>query len=161
MTTANTVFAPEADAKAEAAPEAESLLWESHPSVWANPKFGAALGLCLFVIGIPWALWLWLEAKCTTYQITTERLIFIRGILTKHRNQTELYRVRDVSMTEPWYLRPLHLGRVLVLSSDASTPNAVLAGIERPEQVMNAVRQAVEAARDRHGIRAVDFETMG
>lgn len=145
----------------------ETLIWEGRPSVWGNPSFGMALGACIVLIGIPWTLWLYLGARCTQYQLTSERFIWKRGVLSRRSDQVELYRVRDVSLVEPWWLRPMGLGHVGVWSSDLSTeaaeqsaskPVEWLRAIPEAEAVQEAFRSAVESVRNRKGIRALDVE---
>lgn len=156
---------------------AEETLWTAHPSVWLHSnRWGLAILLALLGVGLfylwrmvillaplPISLfygaWLYGSAHCTEYKLTTERLIWSRGVFARHRDQVELYRVRDVSMTQPFYLRVMGLGNVMVLSSDISTPNDHLLAVEQPQEVEELVRAAVESIRSRRGIRAIDFET--
>jgi len=145
---------------AETADPAEETLWTAHPSVWRyGQRWAMAILLAPFGIGLVYGAWLYGSARCTQYQLTTERLIWTRGIFTRRQDQVELYRVRDVSLVQPFYLRVLGLGNILVMSSDISTPNDHLLAVKQPQDVLDLVRAAVEAVRDRRGIRAVDFET--
>ena len=139
---------------------AEETLWTAHPSVWMQGnRWSLAILLAPLGIGLVYGAWLYGSARCTQYQLTTERLIWTRGIFTRRQDQVELYRVRDVSMVQPFYLRVLGLGNILVMSSDISTPNDHLLAVKQPQDVLDLVRAAVEAVRDRRGIRAIDIET--
>ncbi len=139
----------------------EEVLWEGHPSYWLYAKkWALALILIpIFGAGILYAIWLRAWINSCHYQLTTQRLIWTRGILNRKTDQTELYRVRDVSVTEPLALRAFGIGHVQVMSSDASTPVEVLSGVANPKAVAEALRAAVEAIRMQRGIRALDVET--
>ena len=145
---------------AEIADGAEETLWTAHPSVWLHGnRWSLAILLAPLGIGLVYGAWLYWTARCTEYKLTTERLIWTRGVFARRQDQVELYRVRDVSLDQPFYLRVMGLGNVMVLSSDISTPNDHLLAVEQPQDVQELVRAAVEAIRSRRGIRAVDFET--
>ena len=60
--------------------------------------------LVLLVIPVGYALWKWLEIKNTKLKITDQRIILREGILNKTTNETELYRVRDSTIEEPFFL---------------------------------------------------------
>ena len=139
---------------------AEETLWTAHPSVWRyGQRWSLAILLAPLGIGLVYGAWLYGSARCTQYQLTTERLIWTRGVFTRRQDQVELYRVRDVSLVQPFYLRVLGLGNVLVMSSDISTPNDSLLAVKQPQDVLDLVRAAVEDIRSRCGIRAIDIET--
>lgn len=139
---------------------AEETLWTTHPSVWMRGnRWAVAILLAPLVIGLFYGAWLYWSAHCTEYKLTTERLIWTRGVFSRRQDQVELYRVRDVSMNQPFYLRLLGLGNVMVLSSDISTPNDHLLAVKQPRDVEELVRAAVEGNRNRRGIRAIDIET--
>jgi len=139
---------------------AEATLWTAHPSVWRyGNRWSLAILLAPLGIGLVYGAWLYWTAHCTEYKLTTERLIWTRGIFTRRQDQVELYRVRDVSLVQPFFLRVLGLGNILVMSSDISTPNDSLLAVKLLQEVLDLVRAAVEDIRSRRGIRAIDFET--
>ena len=139
----------------------EEILWEGHPSYWLYTKKWALAALLtpLFGAGIVYAVFLRFWIRSCHYRLTNQRLIWTRGILNRKTDQTELYRVRDVSVAEPLSLRVFGIGHVLVMSSDASTPVEELSGVRDPQAVAEALRAAVEAIRMQRGIRALDVET--
>lgn len=141
-------------------PQDEKTLWTTTPSIW---MYGNRLGLAILLapvgIGLIYGAWLWLSARCTKYRLTSERLIWGRGVLNRRQDQVELYRVRDVTVLQPLALRVMGLGNVVIMSSDITTPNDALLAVKQPLAVQELVRAAVEAVRDRRGIRALDIET--
>ncbi len=50
----------------------------------------------------------------------------------RRQDQVKLYRVRDLSLVQLFYLRVMGLGNVLVLSSGISTPNDHLLAVRQP-----------------------------
>lgn len=138
----------------------ETILWSESPSIWMHgpAKVFLACLLMPLLIGIPWFVWLRLESRFTVYRLTDQRIIWERGVLTKKRGQTELYRVRDINLVQPWWLRFMGLGNVSLFSSDVTNPDFYMRAIADSAKVADLTRAAVENARNQHGIRAVDFE---
>ncbi|HTM93268.1 MAG TPA: PH domain-containing protein, partial [Flavisolibacter sp.] len=63
---------------------------------------GENLVFLALVLPIGYALWKYLQIASTKLKITDERLILREGVLNKTTNETELYRVRDSSIQEPF-----------------------------------------------------------
>ncbi|MCX6978634.1 MAG: PH domain-containing protein [Verrucomicrobia bacterium] len=80
----------------------EQTLWRGTSSQFKNLWPFVS---CILVVPIPWAVYRWLEVKSTVFELTTERLITERGILSKTKDSLELYRVRDLQVTQPVSLR--------------------------------------------------------
>src|SRR6476620_1483087 len=59
----------------------------------------------LLLLPAIYAFWKWLEVRSTKLTLTDQRLIVSNGIFTKRTNETELYRVRDTSIEEPFFYR--------------------------------------------------------
>ncbi|QHS09094.1 PH domain-containing protein [Sinimarinibacterium sp. NLF-5-8] len=139
----------------------EVTLWQGSPSPWMHgPSWGFSLLSCLLVVGVFWCGWLYLVARCTRYTVTSKRIIVESGVLNKKRNQIELYRIRDVSAVQMWWMRPLGLGSAEIFSTDITTPQLRLAAIPNHIAVMSKIRNAVERIRMDYGIRAVDFQSV-
>ncbi len=113
---------------------------------------------CLLVIPIPWALYRWLAVKTTTYQLTTERLIIERGILNKTTDTLELYRVRDLQVTQPFWIRLFGLENIHMITADTSTPVVILDCVPKDLGLPDQFRTQVEEARMRKRVRAVEVE---
>jgi uncharacterized membrane protein YdbT with pleckstrin-like domain len=108
--------------------EPEVTIHQCTPSQIVNLKsfaFAALLAVGIIVLAIvtdtpilyiflllplAWALWKWLEVKSTRFTLTDQRLIVSNGIFTKRTNETELYRVRDTSIEEPFFYRMFGVG---------------------------------------------------
>jgi uncharacterized membrane protein YdbT with pleckstrin-like domain len=103
-------------------------------------------------------LWQWLVVRNTIYELTTERLKLRRGVLNKHMDEVELYRVRDYQLEQPLFLRLFGLGNIALQTSDRSHPVLRLRAIRNGEQLYEQIRAAVEECRTRKGVRELDVE---
>jgi len=154
---------------------AETTLWKGHTSQWVHFWYylfclilaTAAIGGIPFTAGlsaiglvVPFFMWIirWWMTKCTSYELTTQRLRISTGILNKHLDELELFRVKDYSMTQPLFLRLMGLGNLTMITSDASTPTVEMKAIAGVEDVREKLRNVVQAERDRKRVRAMDLE---
>jgi uncharacterized membrane protein YdbT with pleckstrin-like domain len=131
----------------------EEQIWTGRPSQWVNV---IPFALCVLIIPIPYAIYRWLAIRCTTYTLTTQRLRATHGILTRHHDDMELYRVKDATVHEPIVQRLVGLGTVRLVTSDATTPLMLLPAIKEPLVVLEAVREQVESLRRARGVREFD-----
>jgi uncharacterized membrane protein YdbT with pleckstrin-like domain len=115
--------------------------------------FVAALLVPLAIIA-----WKWLVIANTRYELTSQRLRTRTGVLNKHFDELELYRVRDYKLEQPFLQRLFSLSTVILTTSDKSNPLLVLRAIPRGELLREQMRTYVEEARTRRGVREVDFE---
>lgn len=133
----------------------EQTIWEGHSSQLKN--FWPFVS-CLFVLPIPWAFYRWLEVKSTTYRLTTERLITERGILNKTTDTLELYRVRDLQVTQPFWIRLFGLENIHLITADTSTPCVVIDCVPKDLVLPDKFRVQVEASRMAKRVRTVDLD---
>jgi uncharacterized membrane protein YdbT with pleckstrin-like domain len=137
----------------------ERELWRGTPSQLVNLGW-YILWLLLFWLVIPLfiLLWQWLVIRNTVYELTSERLKLRRGVLNKHLDEVELYRVRDYKLEQPFFQRLFGLGNIVLQTSDRSHPSVRLRAIRDGEQLYERVRAAVEECRARKGVRELDVE---
>ena len=97
--------------------------------------------------------------KCIDYELTSERLIFSRGVLSRRTDELELYRVKDISFVQPFFLRMFSLANIVIKSSDrsASTTNVEAIPSGDAEQLRETIRQSVERLRAAKGVREIDM----
>lgn len=134
---------------------AEETLWSGTSSQLKN--LGLYL-LCILIIPIPWAIAAWLRVRTTTYRLTTERLITERGIFSKTTDTLELYRVRDMQITAPFWQRIFGLQTIHLLTADTSTPSLVLDYLPASVGLPDKFRVQVEETRQRKRVRTLDVE---
>ena len=84
-----------------------------------------------------------------SYQITTERVRMISGLLGKDRDDIELTRIQDLDITQGLTERALNIGDIVIYSADPSTPEATLRNVMNPQQVHEILRRAMLDARKR------------
>ena len=140
-------------------PAEEQSIFEVRPA--ARAYLGTILAglvlLPLFLVG--GLLWLrvWYLVASTRYRLTTQRLFVQTGLIAKHVEEVELFRVKDVTLSQGVLQRMLGVGNVVVLSSDDTAPQLVLAGIPDPLAAKEQLRGAFRAARQREGLRMGEY----
>ena len=134
--------------------ESERVLWQGSPSQWTNFWAFAA---CLLVIPVPWALWRWLATRSFTYEVTSARVRIRQGVFSRRTDSLELYRVKDASFVQPFVMRLVGIGNVELETSDSSTPVVLIRGVPDGDALREKILGAVDAVRDRKGVREVDF----
>ena len=126
---------------------------------------GVALGflyspvwLSLAGVALVFGLGQWIVIKARVYEVTTERVRLTTGILTRRTDDLELYRVKDVTLIEPFLLRILSLGTIEMSTHDTSTPVLALEAISGARELREQLRTAIETCRDRKRVRLAEME---
>lgn len=131
----------------------EQPVWEGRPSQWVNFWWFV---LCVLIIPIPVAIWKWLAVRCTTYTLSTQRFRISTGVLNRTFDDLELYRVKDITVSQPLVQRMLGLGTLRMITSDATTPSLTLGAVPDPLTVHGLLRTEVENRRRERGVRELD-----
>lgn len=115
--------------------------------------------LALTAIALLIILWRWFENMAAKYEITEERLIIRRGIVSKSIDEIELYRIKDVRMDFSLINQLAGIGRLTICSSDETTRDGdlVIAGIDRAQERRETLRRLVDAARQKRRVREIDM----
>lgn len=159
------------------ASSSESTVWKGCTSQWLHWLFYlvcilAAIGI--IVLSFMWKgymVWLLLAplaaaagrywvTRCTSYELTTERLMKSSGVFNRRLDNLELYRVRDYTVLQPFLMRMLGLGNLHLVTSDAANPELSIEAVEGIEIIREQLRKAVEAARDRKRVRQMDVDSV-
>ncbi|MHC4975567.1 MAG: PH domain-containing protein [Planctomycetota bacterium] len=157
--------------------EPERDIWTGGPSQWVNTKrfmqaiaITVLLGGAVYVLGrwplkehqsdvlmggLPIALlpglavslWAWAHTRAKQFQLTSERVRCRQGIFTRHIEEIELYRVKDIEITQTMWQRMTRLGTVVLVTDDATCPRFVMASVPHHETVRDRVRSLVEKRR--------------
>ena len=155
----------------------EEVLWEGNYSskamvtMWiigAVISIALAIGAILWSGGLgvwwwlPWAaivifwlllfLRLWLVRLGVHYKLTTQRFIHEKGILRRSTNRIEVIDIDDVSFEQGIIDRMLGVGRIQIISSDRSSPDLWLEGIDPVKDVANLIDGARRKERARRGL---------
>jgi uncharacterized membrane protein YdbT with pleckstrin-like domain len=142
----------------------EEIVWVGRPSQVSH------LGLYFLCILFFWlvipifiALVRWLQTRANTYEITTQRIRETTGIFSKQTDDLELYRVKDMRLEQPFFLRMFNAGHIVLLTSDRTSENYVLRSVRPdggPRKLMDTIRRCVETRRDQKRVREIDMEPM-
>jgi membrane protein YdbS with pleckstrin-like domain len=108
------------------------------------------------VLPLLYALYRLLLAYAHVYLLTDERLLETTGLIFKDTEALELYRVKDIRIQQPPLQRLFGRGTVVLVTSDRSTPNINLSGIQEPDAVAALLRELVERCRVAKGVREID-----
>lgn len=137
----------------------EKNIWTGTPSQVLNLYTFIMMGLFFWLIfPVFIIIWKWLVIKNTKYELTTERLRTRHGVLNKRTDELELYRVRDYTLEQPFFLRIFSLGNIILETSDRSHTKIILKAIPNGEELREKIRTYVEACRINKRVREVEFE---
>lgn len=95
----------------------------------------------------------------TQYTITNRRLHIKHGILSRDVQQTRLERVQDVNYTQTVIERLLQVGDIDFDTATADDTTFVFAGVDDPEDVVEAVDRANRIRTGGSGLGDEDVET--
>jgi len=136
----------------------ELVIWEGRPSHIKDLGFHS---VCLLfsplVVPLGLMLWRFLDTHFHQYGITSERLRVTKGILSKRMKEMELYRVKETSIHQPFYLRLFRLANVVISVSDPARPPIVIRAVPQAGDLREALRECVETMRDKK--RVADLPT--
>src|ERR1700752_105056 len=102
--------------------EIEKELFVGHPAVLSS--IGEVF-VGILTIGIGFIAY-WLRSLSTKYFITTQRIRVERGILSKSKDNLELFRIDPIDLFKPLGMRLLGHCRLELSSSDPGFPKAVI-----------------------------------
>lgn len=162
MPPAPPVIPPAPAAPHRTASTGERELWVGRPSQLTNLRtFVIGAAFCWLVVPLGRAVWRYLIVRTTRYQLTTERLRTTRGIISRHVEELELYRVKDTAFSQSVFERVFGLATVRITSSDHSTPTTTIDSVPAPiaEWVREVMRGCVEDLRTRKQVREVDYSS--
>lgn len=138
--------------------DAEQEIWSIQPT--AKTFLGQIIWGVITIpilVGIGLLLNAWYKTAALRYRLTTQRLFVTTGLIAKHEEEVELYRIKDVTVRQGLLQRVMGIGTITVLSTDDSNPRIQLFGVNRPMDVKETLRTHYRAARKREGIRSAEF----
>ncbi len=160
---------------------AETEVWSGTPSQWTNvgtylfclllaagiiaayvlvPELSTRpVMLVALVIPAFWILIRWITTRRLRYQITDQRVKITTGLLSRHTSEIELYRVRDYSVIEPFWLRLVGCGHIVLVTSDRTNPQITLRAVSGAAALKDEIRRYTEQMRQRRGVRDIEVDT--
>jgi len=132
----------------------ERLIWAGRPvvrDIFLNPLYYILVAFTAgFGIIIP--LWVVLKRITTHYRITDQRLVVEYGIIAKHVDDLELYRIKDTKADQSAMERLLRIGVVATRTTDGSS-EFTIEKITKPRQVRELLRTATEQLKQSRNVR--------
>jgi uncharacterized membrane protein YdbT with pleckstrin-like domain len=113
---------------------------------------------CWLIVPIFIGLWKWIQNRCRVYEVTTERVRISTGVFSRKSDDLELYRVKDITLLEPFWLRLFGLGNIVITTNDVSTPTLTLEAIPKALTLRDELRTHVEECRERKKVRLAELE---
>ena len=115
---------------------------------------GTALTLSFVLLGVL-AVWRLVRTILlhlhTYYEFTTQRIKIRSGILSQQMNQVELFRVKDLSVTQSLWGKIFQYVHVRVLSSDRIVDDVVLVALPGGFHTADQIRAAAQQVRAQTG----------
>ena len=93
--------------------------------------------------------------KLLKYELFKDCLIVKEGVFSNRINFLELYRVKDYSVYQSFFMKLFSMMSIQLITSDKSTPILNINGIPKSE-VFNLIREYVEEQRIIKGVREFD-----
>ncbi len=163
-----------------ATPSSEEIaVWRGSPSQWTN--FGTYLMCLLLAAGVIaayflmperqplvlvglalpvlWGMGRWIATRFQVYEVTSERIKITTGLLSKSTTELELYRVRDYSLIEPFWLRLVGCGNIVLATSDRTNPQIVLRAVPHAPKLKDQIRTHTERMRQARGVRDLEIDS--
>ena len=131
----------------------EEVVWEEKAGLkdfYVNPVLWA-LTLCTFGA---YLLITYLVRINERYTLTNERLIKESGILSKARDEIELFRVKDTAVKSTLFQRFVGYGNIAVVSTDGSG-NFEMDNLPDAMAKREQIRLMANKAREAKGVRTV------
>ena len=128
--------------------ETEKTLFTGHPAVIYNFSQWVVV---IFTLGIAYFFY-WIKSIATTYQITTQRVRIERGILSKSKDNVELFRIDHFDLHKPLGMRLVGQCLLHLRSSDTSFPTVTILGIPNLESLADTLRECSLRERTRRRV---------
>lgn len=122
----------------------ESILYQSHPSMFRNNPIGFILSILLiaaFGLGLLILLVWWLKVLGITLIVTDERVTLRKGILTKHTNEVYHADIRNVQISQGLFQRMLGVGTIGISSAGQAGIEIQVAGLPKPQKIKDIIDQ--------------------
>jgi uncharacterized membrane protein YdbT with pleckstrin-like domain len=128
--------------------EVEKPLFAGHPAAISN--VGQWLVVVL-TIGIGYLVY-WVKSRSIFYEITSQRIRIERGLLSKIKENIELFRIDDFDLHKPLGMRLVGHCQLHLRSSDPDQQTVFISGIPDLEHLADTLRECALKERKRRRI---------
>jgi uncharacterized membrane protein YdbT with pleckstrin-like domain len=118
------------------------LTWRDAPD-WLGIPSGVVI-----LVALAWVAWTYLKWVTTNFVITTDRLIYRHGVLSKHGIEIPLERVNTVFFSQSIFERMVGSGD-LVIESAGEMGRQDFSNVRKPSAVQNEIHRQMEANENR------------
>ena len=102
----------------------------------------------LILVALGWWILRYLDWRTTNFVITTDRVIYRHGVLSKHGIEIPLERVNNVLFSQRLFERMLGAGDLIIESAGESGRQA-FSDVRKPSAVQNEIYRQIEANENR------------
>jgi membrane protein YdbS with pleckstrin-like domain len=140
----------------------EMIMWIGHSTQavhWVAYTICFLFFWLLFPLVI--AYYLYKDTNNLTYVITDQRLRVYSGVFVKRIDDVELFRVKDTIYIKPFILGQFGFSDIELLTSDPTWGDSKIKGVKNGRILREKIRKIVNAARDKKGVREIDYYSHG
>ena len=116
-----------------------------------------AIWLVIWVLCLGKTAWKMLVLATTKYEITSQRILYKRGVFNRSQDQLEIVRIRDLSTYRPFIQRLVGLGTLNLDTVDRTHPTLIIPGLYNVDEMKHFLHKLNAAERLRLGYR--EFES--
>ena len=98
-----------------------------------------------------------LPLSFTVYTLREDKLLVRTGFISTKEEEIRLYRILDFTVRKTFWGRIFGLGMIELHTADRSTPNYVMKGIKKVDEIKEMISQMVEVERTRKNITSREF----
>ena len=111
-----------------------------HPSAM-NYLWSIILGIILLpvVIGLFILLYILIEVKCTSYELTSHRIIIRKGWIAKEQNEIWIKDMRAVNLVQSIWQRIIRVGDIAIGTAASAGTEINIIGIANPAAVVSEI----------------------
>ena len=120
--------------------------------VWSETIGWAVFGIAVLLVWGGLLLTLAIRRLSVKYRLTNHRLFHERGILRRVTDRIEIIDIDDVTFEQGIVERVLGVGTIHVSSSDRTSPELLMPGIDNVKQVADTIDNARRAERQKRGL---------
>lgn len=98
-----------------------------------------------------------LPISFTKYTLTETKLIIQKGFFNLREDEIQLYRVRDLALSQSFLERIGKVGTIHLCSMDSMNPELDIRHVKKPREVKELLSKTVEGCRKANGIRTSEI----
>lgn len=90
----------------------------------------------VFLIGVLILLWVIIEIKCTSYTLTSHRIIVHKGWIAKSQNEIWIKDIRGVNLVQSIWQRIIGIGNIAIGTAATAEAEISIIGVASPDDVI-------------------------